>query len=356
MTSEGHGTIASETAYPTAGSDPAAAATSITRQFEIYGASSLTDLDFLGCLGFNQVVLDFFSLALPAEARGFSVVLADYWDRQTTWGDVCFTLSIAKQLTRLVSVNMMDEPMDNGVAEHAPAVYRELRREIRAAGYHQPLSLTMYGPRENWPAAWSRLFLDYLPAIDILRIDPYPIAGGKPLRVVHDWIQLARQLMAAAHRELPLTVVLQAWDSGGGLPSIAQIRVMAYMALFSGADTLSFYEYDPALWSATRDFVRDFTNLMHELTGLAREFAGAEIFPILGADDLFQAEIDQAGHWTCITVNTLDRPNGLFGPLQVVRTEGRCPRPFPTRGPQPGLLPPHRKRKYSSTQGIGRDS
>jgi hypothetical protein len=223
---------------------------------------------------------------------------------------------------------MTDEPMENGLADHGPEVYVEIRRQIRESGYDQPLSLTNYGPKETWPTAWSRLFLDYLAAIDILRIDPYPIAGNKPLRVVYDWIQLARQLMAAAGRELPLTVVLQAWDLGNGLPSNDQIRVMAYMAVFSGVDTLSFFKYDPNLWGKTQGFMAGFTNLMHELIGLAREFAGARIVPILGADDLFQAEIHHRDRWTCITVNTLDRPNGPFGPLQVLRTEGRCPRPW----------------------------
>ena len=325
------------------GSDPSPTATAITRRFEIYGASSRADLDSLKCLGFNQVILDFFDLAEPAECCGFSVVLARFWDKRTTWSDVYPVLELAQNLTRLVSINMMDEPIYNGLADHGPEVYLELRRQIRAAGYDEPLSLTMYGPQETWPTAWSRLFLDYLGAIDILRIDPYPIAAGKPLRVVYDWIQLARQLMAAAHRDLPLTVVLQAWDSGGGLPTIDQIRVMAYMALCSGADTLSFFKYDPAVWYKTQGFVQGFTDLMDELTCLAREFADAEISPILGADGLFQAEIYHRGRWTCITVNTLDRPNGPFGPLQVVRTESRCPRPFTTRGPQEGLLPVHRR-------------
>ena len=125
--------------------------------------------------------------------------------------------------------------------------------------------------------------------------------------------------------------MLQVWDSGDGLPAIDEIRVMAYMALLSGAETLSFFKYDPAAWSRPEGFVRDFTNLMVELTGLARDFADAEIYPILGADELFQAEIHHRGQWTCITVNTLDLPNGPFGPCRssamkaAVPGHGSCP-------------------------------
>lgn len=338
---------------PSTPGGPTRAAATITRDFEIYGASSQADLDFLRTLGFTQVILDSPALARPAESAGFAVVLANWWDNSTQWGQVLPIFRFAEGLTRLVSVNMMDEPMLNGLADHAPAVYLALREAIREHGFDQRLSLTMYGPQLSWPAPWLRVFLDYLGAIDVLRIDPYPIAAGKPLRLVVDWINLARQLMASAGRDLPLTVILQAWDSGDGLPSIDQIRAMAYMALLSGADTLSFFSYDPATWYQTPGFVEGFTALMGELVELAREFAGAEIHPILGAEDLFEAEIDLDGRRTCITVNTLGRPNGTLGPLQVVREGGHCPRPLQASGPQEGLLPPNRKRAPAEIPGAG---
>src|SRR5262249_46057933 len=215
-------------------------APTVTQNFEIYGTSSQADFDFMKSLGFTQVILDNRGLAGMAESAGLAVVLANWWDRSTTWGQVLEVLRDAEKLTKLVSVNMMDEPIFNGLDLHEPEVYRALRRSIREAGYDQPLSLTMYGPHLTWPTCWGRGFLDYFEANDILRIDPYPIAAGKPLRLVSDWINLARQMMWVAGRALPLTVVLQAWDSGGGLPSVSQIRVMAYVVMFSGADTLSF--------------------------------------------------------------------------------------------------------------------
>jgi hypothetical protein len=284
-------------------------------------------------VGFDQVILDNRGFAEAAEAMGFLVVLANWWDRRTTLGDVLPVLRQAMSLGSLVSVNMMDEPIRCGLETHGPEVYLRLRREIHDTGFNRPLSLTMHGPHPDWPTPWLRVFMDYLGAIDILRIDPYAFCNGEPSRLVGDWINLARQLMATAGRELPLTVVIEAWDAGGGLPPIAEIRVMAYMALLSKADTLSFFSYDCATWSKRPGFIDEFAALIQELEGLAGEFAGAEVRSILGADDLFQAEIDQGGDFTCITVNTKDRPNGRFGPYQIVRSEGRCARPFPTLAP-----------------------
>jgi hypothetical protein len=336
--------------------DPTQHGPKITQCFEIYGANALDELDFVKSLGFNQVILDLFEFAKPAESRGLSVVLANSWNRQTSWRLVRLALDVARDLTRLVSINLVDEPIRGGLADHSPVVYQKLRRRIRRAGYVRPLSLTMYGPQTIWPTPWCRVFLDYLKAVDILRIDPYPIVAGKPLRLVGDWIHLARLLMASAHRVLPLTVVIEAWDSGVGLPSIDQIRVMAYIAMFSGADTLSFYDFHPATWYATAGFVQGFTAMMSELTGLAREFADAKIYPILGADDLFQVEIDLNGRWSGITVNTLDRPNGRLGPCQIIRREGRCPRPLASSRPQEGFLPLGRRRLPSFMRGPAVDS
>lgn len=346
-------TVGEAEAGPGNGAGTGSVRAAITRRFEIYGARSQLDLDFLRPLGFTQVILDDYRLVKPAESAGFGVVLANWWDRETTWEQVRRVLEFARGVRRLVSINMMDEPILNGAGSHEPAVYLGLREEIRRAGYDPRLSLTIYGPQPAWPTPWSLLFVDYLGAIDLLRIDPYPIAGRRPLREVAEWIEQAKRLMAAGGRGLPLTVVLQAWDSGDGLPSIAQIRVMAYMAMLSGAETLSFFEYNPSVWSQVPGFTEGFVALMGELGSLAREFEGAAICPVLGGDDLFQAEVELGGEWTCITVNTLGRPNGPFGPYQVVRDVGRCPRPRLETIPEESLRPHHRKRALPMGLGDG---
>ena len=303
----------------------------VTRSFEIYVdfLAKQADFDFLKSLGFNQLISNNDPTAIAAAANGFSIVLSNWWNTNTTWVDVEKALRFAGKFNDLISINMMDEPTMYGLSLHPPDLYLELRRKIRDSDNDQPLSLTMYGPQPEWPACWGRIFLDYLEAVDILRIATYPVVGGRPLRVVADWINLARSMMMNVFgREIPLTVVLQAWDlTDGGLPTMEELRVMAYMALFSGADVLSFFDYNPEAWSKTPGFTAGFTRLMAELVDLSREFAGAAVHPIIGGDDLFQVEIDQDGDYTCMSVNTLYRENGFLAPLQIVRERGRCARP-----------------------------
>ncbi len=291
-------------------------------------ATTEADLSTLQQMGFNRVILDRLNLAEPADAMGLEVVLACFWDRATTWSEVAFVLQVAASLSRPPSINMMDEPNDNGLDSHAPDVYRRLRRLIREAGSDVSLSLTIYGPKPGWPPSWSWMFLDYLDAIDLLRIDPYPYVAQKPLDLVSEWIERSATLSRHVGRDLPLTVVLQTWSDGRGLPPIAAIRVMAYVALLSGVQALSFFDYNPVVWNAEPGFTDGFAALMQELTTLAQEFAGARVVGLLGGDGFFQAEAERAGEFTQFTINTRDGPNGRFAPWQIVREPGRCRRPL----------------------------
>jgi hypothetical protein len=305
----------------------------MTQNFEIYGAQSESDLKFLQNLGFTQVIVDLLQFAEPADKLGLGVVLANFWDSSTTPSQVAEVVSLANGLEHLVSINMMDEPILVGLATHAPAVYLRIRDWIRRGGSNAPLSLTEYGPRPDWPVSWSRVYLDFLEAIDIVRSDPYPFAAGRPLELVAQWIDQARLLIGVTGRPRPLTVILQAWACDNGLPPVPMIRMMAYLAMLSGVETLSFYQYNPADWDKVPGFTADFTAMMVELTALAQEFAGAEVQGVLGVDHIFQAEIRRDRQWTCISVNTLNRPNGRFGPLEVIRHEGRCARPYGVTAP-----------------------
>ena len=106
-----------------------------------------------------------------------------------------------------------------------------------------------------------------------MRIDPYPIAAGKPLRIVFDWIATAREMMREIGHDVPLTVILQTWNSGEGnrveIPSIPQLRAMAYLAMFSEVDTLSFFDFNPREWDRVPAFRQEFQNLMTELKAIA---------------------------------------------------------------------------------------
>ena len=330
---------------------PARAGTGVTRSFEMYmdGTFTKADFEYMKALGFTRIFPNFEGYATELESLELGVVLPNWWNGDTTWSTVLQVLQDAAKLTNLVSINMMDEPELDDLPLHAPEVYLKLRREIRQAGFDQPLSLTLYGPRPEWPASTTRFFLDYFGAIDILRIDPYPVLSGKPLRRVADWINQARFLMEVIGREMPLTVVLQTWElSPGTLPAVSALRVMAYLAMFSGANTLSFFDYNPTAWSDNPGFTEGFITLMSELTGLAREFAGAVVYPILGPDDVFQAEVELDGYWTCFKVNTLESQNGTLAPLEIVREKGRCRRPPLTTKAFEGEVRPMRNRRPSA--------
>lgn len=309
---------------------PIRAGTGVTQRFEMYMDETFAkaDFEYMKALEFTRIFPNFEGYATVIDSLGLGVVWPNWWNGDTPWSTVSQVLQDAAKLTNLVSINMMDEPERDDQPLHSPEVYLKLRRAIREAGFDQPLSLTLHGPRPEWPASTTRFFLDYLGAIDILRIDPYPVLSGKPLRQVADWINQARFLMEVIGREMPLTVVLQTWElPGGTLPTLSELRVMAYLAMFSGATTLSFFDYNPTAWLNTPGFTEGFITLMSELTGLAREFAGAVVYPILGPDDVFQAEVEIDGYWTCFTVNTRESQNGTLDPLEIVRGKGRCPRP-----------------------------
>ena len=74
--------------------------------------------------------------------------------------------------------------------------------------------------------------------------------------------QRSRQLMRLAGRELPQVVILQTWvlPEKPELPTIDELRVMSYQAMLAGADTVSFYNYDPQLWQRTTGFTEGFTD------------------------------------------------------------------------------------------------
>jgi hypothetical protein len=300
--------------------------------FEIYGAKTLQDLRLLKKWGFTQVILDpdpKFALTRAADRMGLRVVMANWWKSGWSWNDVQTTLATARTLKNLVSINMMDEPCRDPAGACPPSVYQALRRRIRRAWPGAPLSLTIYGPDPNWKVGHSGTFLDYLATIDVLRIDPYPPAAGKPLGTVYHWVEQARLLMREARRVRPLTVILQAWSdpkSNVALPSVQTIRAMAYVAMLSGVRTLSFFKYDPTDWAAIPYFLDDFRDMMAELVALAKDLEGARTVALLGGDETFQAEVRKGKKSECITVNLTTSLLGGVPGLGVVRAKGACPR------------------------------
>lgn len=252
---------------------------SCARHIELYGAKNEEHLQHFRRIGVDQVILESADLIPAAERLGMRVVLANWWNPDTEQELIERQRQAARVSKRLVSLNLMDEPIHNNPQLHSPEFYQELRTTFREQGDRTPLSLTIYGPSLNWPEQYDTLFKGYVDSIDVLRIDPYPVVAEAPLRLVYDWPQKAQSFIANTGRRIPLTVILQAWSLGDDeqgipqLPEIEQLRVMAYLAMFSGADTVSFFSYDPAVWDRKPGFREGFEKLLKEMRQVQREFA-----------------------------------------------------------------------------------
>jgi hypothetical protein len=249
------------------------------RHIELYGAKTEEHLRHFRQLGVDQVILESAHLIPVAEQLGMRVVLANWWNGDTDEQLIARQLQAAHSAKRLVSLNLMDEPIHNDPTIHTPEFYLDLRKRLRGQGDRTPLSLTIYGPKLGWDDEHNALFGRYVDAVDVLRIDPYPVVAEAPLRLVYDWPRKAQTFIAQTGRRIPLTVILQAWSPGDDeqgvpeLPEIEQLRVMAYLAMFSGADTVSFFSFDPAVWDRKPGFREGFELLLKEVRQVQREFA-----------------------------------------------------------------------------------
>jgi hypothetical protein len=251
------------------------------QHIELYGAKSEEHLRAFLAMGVDQVILESAGLIPVADELGLRVVLANWWNGDTDPEWIERQMAAARSSARLVSVNLMDEPIHNDPKIHSPEFYQGLRKQYRDRGDRTPLSLTIYGPSLRASEAYDRLFRGYVEAVDVLRIDPYPVVADAPLRIVYDWSNKAQSFVAETGRQIPLTVILQAWSPGDDehgvpqLPEIDQLRVMAYLAMFSGADTVSFYNFDPTVWDRKPGFREGFENLLTEMRQVQWEYACA---------------------------------------------------------------------------------
>jgi hypothetical protein len=319
-----------EVTAPSASAATPASSPGLTRcRFEIYGAKNPQHLQTLAAMGFDQITAQAVDVGQLAGSMGLSVVLENWWNTGTAWDAIRQTVESALTISGLVSINMMDEPEINGIELHPPELYASIRQRILDQWPRTPLSITFYGPDLKSRASKLRTFTDYLRTIDILRIDPYPIVAKRPLAMVHEWIDLSRYLMRQIARPMPLTVILQTWsdteDTAGRpqLPPVESLRVMAYMAILAGIDTLSFHSYDPDVWDRVPGFTAGFTKLMRELRSLADELVGARVDAVMGGDGIYHAEIARGAHQWSYTINTSFAPTGRMDPLQIHRAPGR---------------------------------
>jgi hypothetical protein len=240
---------------------------------ELYGAKSDADLRLFASWGVNRVILESFDQLAPvARSLGMEVVQANWWSRESDEAQIRRQLGAASGFLPAATVNMMDEPIYNGVERFPPELFariKELRGEVAPL---LPLSLTVYGPRSSWTAGEELAFRGYLRVIDELRIDPYPIVAQRPLSLVTDWIRAARRMAGEEGRHgLPLTVILQAWslenkpDGTPGLPTVQELETMVDFALAEEVHTISFFDYNPTVWNRVPGFTEAVQRLIAKI-------------------------------------------------------------------------------------------
>ena len=222
-----------------------------TRRFfprEIYGAKTREDYAVLAWAGFNTVIEGTPDTAELADAFGMKFVCPN-------WFDTGFDPDKARQWVQrwspargLIAWNVHDEPDLRAHRSPATTIARVAQLVRDTDPLQRPVSVTLSGARGA-----TRLWPEFAAAVDLLRVDPYPVLSGQPLTLVSDRVRLGRE---AAQYQKPVWAVLQAWCPGH-LPSAAQHRVMTYLALVAGCRGLSAFDFNfqtwrdrPDLWNA----------------------------------------------------------------------------------------------------------
>jgi hypothetical protein len=169
------------------------------------------------------------------------------------------------------------------------------------------IEISHWGPLLSWTEEVYHAFVPLYQSADRIRVMPYPDLNEGPLAEVYYQMLRSRRLMQLAGCEMPQVVILQTWviPDAPKLPTIDELRVMAYTAILSGAETLSFFNYDPGIWNETPGFTDGFAGLMAELTTFASRYADGEAETRLNADGVLQSTINLPGHLPVnIVVNT----------------------------------------------------
>lgn len=125
---------------------------------------------------------------------------------------------------------LADEPQNYGISPENAA---DLYQIIRKADHSHPVFLLGSEPK---------LYADYVPACDIFGVDCYPVPK-QPLKIIADYIESAHK---AVKNSKPVWFAVQACGAlknGGRLPTEAELRCMAYLALVHQVKGLLFFAY-----------------------------------------------------------------------------------------------------------------
>lgn len=303
----------------------------VTRRFEMYNPHSREHLVALKAMGFTQVILDWANLHPEATALGLDVVLANWWVDATEATDIDYGFELAEQVDRqrLAGVSVMDEPERNAPdtpLEFYEELYSRLRPRLDRISPDTRLEISHWGPNWNWSDELYEAFVPLYRSADVMRIMPYPDLSEGPLSDVYFMMARSRRLMSLAGRDLPLLVILQTWTltPDSDLPTIDELRVMAYQAMLGGAETVSFFDYNQEIWEKTPGFHDEFAGLMHELTRLSDRLASSTLQTTMTEQGILETVATAPdGFVRTIRVNTNRREVDGLPPLAVVESAWR---------------------------------
>lgn len=276
-------------------------------------------------MGFTQVILDWPNLHEAATKAGLKVVLANWWIDKTPQEDIERGLKQAREVDpqSLVGFSIMDEPGRN--APDTPFgyyidLYQELKPKFQKEFPGTRLEISHWGPMAGWDEKYYDYFSFLYEAADVMRIMPYPDLHEAPLDDVFFMIQRSRKVMGIAGRDLPLVVILQAWvlPPENKLPEIEELRVMAWQAMLSGAETVSFFDYNTEVWKKTPGFESGFRQLMSELTAFSHRHRNDTVTTSIRNDGVLVSQLTSPdGRITELFVNTRRDLVASFQPLEV---------------------------------------
>lgn len=301
--------------------------TRVAQRFEMYSPRTEEELPELKNMGFTQVMLDRPNLHRAAAQAGLNFVLAHWWNHDTKPEDITAAVERAAQTDRqrLIGFSVMDEPERN--SPETPFgfyidLYEKLAPQFRRDFPHTRMEISHWGPLADWTDQHYEYFSFLYEAADVMRIMPYPDLKEGPLDDVFFMIQRTQRMMELADRRLPLVVILQTWilPPENKLPGIAELRVMTYQAMLSGAETVSFFDYNVEVWKQTPGFESGFQTLMREVTTFSRTFRDHEVASVMSADGVLTSILTApSGQITRLIVNTRREAVGDLPPLAVRR-------------------------------------
>lgn len=286
--------------------------TRVAQRFEMYSPRDEQAVKELKAMGFTQVMLDRPDLHQAATDVGLPFVLAHWWNQDTKPEEITAAVERAKQVDQslLIGFSIMDEPERN--APDTPFgyyidVYEKLRPQFQKDLAGTRLEISHWGPLAEWTDQHYEYFSFLYEAADVMRIMPYPDLGEGPLDDVFFMMRRTQRPMELAGRNLPLVVILQTWilPPKNQLPEIAELRVMTYLAMLSGAETVSFFDHNPEVWRQKEGFESGFRDLMREVTEFARRYKDWDVETVINADSVLTSVLTSpSGQRHQVTINT----------------------------------------------------